>query len=214
MTATINTTNFFTHTVDPDVIQNSPHQPETRTDTSGPNNRLKASIKDHGLQYPPLVTRLPDGSLQLIDGHRRIKAIKDLGINSVTVIVANGNADDLFADVSANVKALNASQWLEVYLKGGMVGNSATRTNIKKLEETAGREFLVRLKQSGLSPTIWQVAGRFMKYTGLNGEPETKAQVLEWLLNHKLSRKVSTWISGQNSAKELAAAFEANKPIK
>lgn len=214
MTTTINTTKFFTQTVDPSQIQGSPHQPESRTDTSGPNNRLKASIRDHGLQYPPLVTRRPDGSLQLIDGHRRLKAIQDLNLDAVTVIVAEGDADDLFADVSANVKALNASQWLEVYLKGGMLPGGPVRTNIKKLEETAGKEFLVKLKLSGLSPTIWQVAGRFMKYTGLNGGPETKADVLEWLLVHKLSRKVSTWISGQNSAKELAAAFEANKPIK
>ena len=102
-----------------DKLISSPQQPHTRTDASASMNALKRSIEKVGLQYPPLVIPLPDGRFQIVDGHRRIEVMKQMGYRFMPVLPTQGKADMLFAEVSGHVAKMTATQRVEVYLAGG-----------------------------------------------------------------------------------------------
>jgi ParB family chromosome partitioning protein len=70
-----------------DQIAPNPHQPRARFD-SPELEELAASIREHGIIQPLIVTRTDDGSgYVLIAGERRLQAAKLAGLMSVPVIV-------------------------------------------------------------------------------------------------------------------------------
>jgi len=64
----------------------NPHQPRTQLSEDGLAD-LAASIKEHGIIQPLIVTRRPTGGLQLIAGERRWRAAQLAGLPRVPVIV-------------------------------------------------------------------------------------------------------------------------------
>ncbi|PIP29623.1 hypothetical protein COX27_00540 [Candidatus Kuenenbacteria bacterium CG23_combo_of_CG06-09_8_20_14_all_36_9] len=67
-------------------IKTNPHQP--RQDFAEiPLNDLVASIKEHGILQPLLVTETLAGEYELIAGERRLRAAKIAGLNEVPVII-------------------------------------------------------------------------------------------------------------------------------
>jgi ParB family chromosome partitioning protein len=74
-----------------DAVQPNPHQPRFAIDDDG-LAELAASIREHGLIQPLIVTRLESAShgetsFQLIAGERRWRAARQAGLSQVTVIV-------------------------------------------------------------------------------------------------------------------------------
>ena len=59
---------------------------EFRIRTPGRQGRLLASIADHGQQSPVLVVPGPDGHYILIEGYRRVEALKKLGQDTVQAL--------------------------------------------------------------------------------------------------------------------------------
>jgi hypothetical protein len=135
--------------------------------------------------------------------------MKALGWQEAPVLVAVGRPEELFSAVCGNTKPVTATQWIDVYLKGGEVPSGPTRSNIRRLEETVGRDFLRKLANAGLSPQIWNVANRTIRYAPLDGS--SLPNVLEWLLDHKITRQVAAWITGQNPPQELQRAFSEGR---
>ena len=185
------------------------HQPKDRVKQDASLNRLRNSIRDERLQYPPLVVHDPEGGFIIIDGNRRIAATQMLGWPKVPVIVSQGHPDELFSAVSGNTKPLTSHQWLEIHLAGGEIPSGPNKGCITRLTDVMGREFLVGLAEANISPQIWNLAGRVMRYLSL---PENKKpDVLRWLSTNKITRQVSSWISGANSADKLRDAFAENR---
>lgn len=195
--------------VTPERLHPSPHQPKDRTASSASMNALKASIVNVGLQYPPLVVPKPDGAFQVIDGHRRIEAMKLLAWQQIPVLPTQGRPEELFAEVSGHVVKMKSTQWVQIFLSGGTVPAGPNRTCIKKLHDAMGREYLEELAQKGWSPQIWNVANRVVRYLSMEDEEDRRA-VLRWLLNVG-TREVSAWITGGNSADRLKTAFKTNE---
>src|SRR5258706_10170306 len=163
--------------VNPHQLASAPHQPPDRGGTAS-LNQLKNSIKDIGLQYPPLVLALPENNFQIIDGHRRIEACIELAWPKIPVLVTQGRPDKLFSGVSGNVAKMKAWQWVYVYLKGGDVPPGPTRTSITKLEAQVGRAYLEKLQARKLSPAVWTLAKRVTSYC----QELDLDEVLEWLI--------------------------------
>lgn len=69
------------HLIDP-----NPHQPREHFDHAGMED-LVASIKEHGVMQPAVVTQKPDGRYELIAGERRLRASKIAGKETIPVIV-------------------------------------------------------------------------------------------------------------------------------
>lgn len=68
------------------VIKPSVHQSRTVFD-EGSLQELAASIKEHGILQPLLVTREEGGEYMLIAGERRLRAAKIAGLHSMPVVV-------------------------------------------------------------------------------------------------------------------------------
>ena len=201
--------------VPPSELNNASYEPDKRILPNMALNKLKDSIDKIGLQYPPLVTRRngKDNGYSVVDGHRRIAAMVALEYTSIPVIVTeSGSADELFAAVSGTVKQLNAAEWLEVYLKGGILPGGATKTNIRRLDEVMGRDFLWVLHKEGMRPSIWLLAGRALKYIGLTDNLDNKRKMLIWISGHKITQAVNAWMTGSNSVEGLRSAFTGNRP--
>lgn len=81
------------HVIDiaPSKIVANPYQPR-RTFVQEELDDLAASIKEHGILQPLVVTDLGDGTYELIAGERRLRASRGLGLATVPVIVRE--ADD------------------------------------------------------------------------------------------------------------------------
>lgn len=85
-----------------DRIQPFPNHP-FRVNEDEAMERLKESIAENGVLLPALVRRMPDGSFQMVSGHRRMAACQALGMEKMPVIVREMD-DDLatVAMVDAN----------------------------------------------------------------------------------------------------------------
>ena len=69
-----------------DAVVPNPHQPRTHFDEHA-LEELAASIREHGLLQPLVVTELVSGDYQLIAGERRWRAVRRAGLATVPVIV-------------------------------------------------------------------------------------------------------------------------------
>jgi ParB family chromosome partitioning protein len=82
--------------VDVDLIVSNPQQPRTVFDPAA-LSELAASIREHGVIQPLIVSRLPEanGTYQLIAGERRLLASREAGLTKVPVIVKEASPQDL-----------------------------------------------------------------------------------------------------------------------
>ena len=74
--------------ISPDAIVENPHQPR-RTFLPEELADLAASIKEHGILQPLVVSQRADGTYELIAGERRLRAAKSIASPTVPVIVRN-----------------------------------------------------------------------------------------------------------------------------
>ena len=72
------------------AISSNPYQPRTEFDEDK-LQELADSIKEHGLIQPIAVSRLSNGSYELIAGERRLEASKIAGLEKVPAVVKNVN---------------------------------------------------------------------------------------------------------------------------
>lgn len=73
------------------AIVPNPHQPRLAFDQVA-LDELAASIKEHGLLQPLVVTRLGNGDYQLIAGERRLRAAKQADLDTVPVVIKDVSA--------------------------------------------------------------------------------------------------------------------------
>jgi hypothetical protein len=197
--------------VDPHKLMNAAYQPESRTLLNGALKKLEASIKEVGLQYPPLVTRRADnGEFTIIDGHRRVRVAKELGWPVIPVIVSSqGDATKLFAAVSGASKPLSAIEWVQVFLGDGELPSGPTSVCINQLAKVMGKDFLKELVEKNISPQIWNFSKKVMKYIGLADEQE-RPTMIRWIATHKLSQQLSAGMQMKTNPARIMQLFREN----
>lgn len=100
-----------------DSIVPNPHQPRRHFSPSDLEDLL-ASIKEHGILQPLVVTSKGDGKYELIAGERRLRASKMLGLKEVPVVVRTANEQQkLELAIIENIQrqALNAVEEAKAY---------------------------------------------------------------------------------------------------
>lgn len=69
------------------------------------NEELKESVKENGLLQPIIVRSFSAGTYEIISGHRRVEACKELGIQTVPAIVRDMTKDEaIIAMVDSNLQ--------------------------------------------------------------------------------------------------------------
>ncbi|MBS1250286.1 MAG: putative chromosome-partitioning protein ParB [Chloroflexi bacterium] len=87
-----------------DDIDTNPHQPRSRFDTVE-LKKLAASIREHGVIQPLVITKDDEENYALIAGERRLKAAKIAGLETVPVIIREaGEQDKLEVALIENVQ--------------------------------------------------------------------------------------------------------------
>ncbi len=97
----------------------NPHQPRSQFDEAK-LRELSESIKEHGIVQPITVTRLPDGTFELIAGERRLQAAKLAGLKTVPVLVREaGEREKLELAIIENTQRhdLNPIEEAKAYLR-------------------------------------------------------------------------------------------------
>jgi hypothetical protein len=97
------------------TIRHTPYNPPGRTTEGAALTKLVDTVKAYGLQYPLLIT--PDRDL--VDGNRRLTAVKQLGWSVVECIVASHQADQLFRDMNTSAVPIRGNGWLYIGRTGG-----------------------------------------------------------------------------------------------
>lgn len=72
-------------------IRPNPHQPRLRFDATE-MDELAASVREHGILQPLIVTPLDGGGYTLIAGQRRLEAARQAGLRTVPVIVRHASS--------------------------------------------------------------------------------------------------------------------------
>lgn len=94
------------------IVEVKENQPRKRVNT----DLLEASIKEQGLINPIIVVRVSDTDPQqyrLIDGHRRLSAVRSLGIEELACIVepSEQSAHEAMQSLALNVQREQLTEW-------------------------------------------------------------------------------------------------------
>lgn len=101
---------------------------------------LKKSIRRLGLQDPPAVRKLPDGTMEILDGHRRIRAWQ--------LLVLDGDASD-----KIHVFEFQLDDEKAAYYVAAEIGHSRDADAVHKAQ-LIGRASEFRAAQLGREPTV------------------------------------------------------------
>ena len=163
-------------------IKPSSFNPPIRT-TKGIKS-LKNNIATNGLLQPILV----DKNMTIIDGHRRLACLHELGATDIPIIQINENIkhDDLFIATCSDTMTLNGNQHLWRYMEGMQVPKNHLKriVNIEKwLGITRAHGLFRRLIEDGKSAGTYEyVLSLYRDYTGRTSKREM-AKLVYYMLN-------------------------------
>ncbi len=174
--------------------------------------QLERSIGKNGLQYPLLVTKSND----LIDGHRRLQALRNLGIDKIEVMISPSTAsvEETYADVNHTACQLSGNQNLHVWLKEPKAVTQRQRTIFSNAQTKFGRTILKKLANQGASVNLLRACQEIANYCDKPEDNEFVRKVAEWLMRYKNTRFIRSYCQMQQPANVLIRQIKANKPIK
>ncbi len=193
-----------------DLIQRNPHQPRQHFDPTE-LEELAASIREHGIIQPLVVSPVADGSFTLITGERRLQAARLAGLRTVPVVVRYAS-DQQFLELAlienvqrADLNPIEEAQAFQHLAKefglshetiAARVGKSrvAVTNTLRLLEAAAG------VKQALVDGSITEGHAR-----ALLALPSAKSQeaALQTVVNLDLSVR---------QTEQLARKFAGHKP--
>ena len=170
------------HTCDITKIALSEFNPPIRT-IKGIDS-LKNNIAENGLLQPILV----DKNMTVIDGHRRMACLTQLGATVVPVIQIQEDVthDDLFLATCTDTMPLNGNQHLWRYMEGMQVPKSHLK-RIKNVEKwlgiTRAHGLFRRLIEDGKSASTYEyVLSLYRDYTGRTSKRDM-GKLIYYMLN-------------------------------
>ena len=199
-------------------VQQKPIEWLTESGINPKGRTIPAQLKDLIQSIPvegQLSPILVDQHGTVIDGHRRLAAMKLLDMSTVWVNIIPGDNGHLFKEVAETTKRIKARDWLEIYLNGGQPRKTA-RQNIAALERIGGRKLLVLILAKDFSPSILHYVRLVCKHVGINIQmsPDAALRVTEWLIKHRQARLAYNAIEDGIPATMLYADIKNDKPIR
>jgi hypothetical protein len=174
--------------------------------------QLERSIGKLGLQYPLLVNK----NDELIDGHRRLQAMKNLGIDEIPCIISANTdpVEEIYADINHTACQLSGNQNLSVWLKQPLAVTPRQRTIFENAQIKFGRTILKKIENQGASVNLLRACQEIANYVDKPDDNAFLRQIADWLLRYKNTRMIRSYCQMQLPANVLIRQIKANKPIK
>ena len=196
------------------TIKQSMVNPSIRTNRDNNSfKKLKHNIKINGLISPVVV----DKDHNLIDGHRRLNALRDLGHTLIPVNI-NKSVDPkkyakTFTASHIDTMKINAAQQTEMYLNGVKDISKSVLNSIKTLEAVGGKHAIRRIAAEAKSPSTF-VSGMSMYCKHIkNSSLKTKRNVLYYMFNVDSAYALKSAIYACTDAKIVKDFVENRKKI-
>lgn len=182
------------------TIRHTPYNPPGRTAEGAALTKLIDAIREHGLQYPLLITSDRD----LVDGNRRFAAVKHLGWADVECIVATGKADQLFRDMNTNVAAIRGNGWLHIGRTGGSLPKKEAAM-YAELHGLIGNFGIDKLLAAKLGLNVLPLC----KNVCAQGTQHRLAEVIFACAQRKLTNKLNAILRADKPREEKRAEMDA-----
>jgi hypothetical protein len=185
--------------------------PAIRTDRIAP---LAESIRDNGQLVPIQAT--PE--LRVVDGHRRLASLKEIGIPTARVLIVDGSQKEMYGLINSTQRVLSARESMMAYALGGpKSGSAGTIVRIGRLERAVGIDGMKKIADAGFGPGI----DREVQWTLNNCGRDVRnlsdyRKVLNYFVAHRgASNYIRSIQDGNIRPKKLTIwrAIEANKDI-
>ena len=201
-----------------DLIQRNPRQPREKFDIEELEN-LAASIREHGVIQPLIVSPGKNGIYILIAGERRLQAARKAGLKTVPVVIRHATDQQLLelalienvqrADLNA-IEEAEAYQHLAKEFKmshdaiAARVGKSrvAVTNTIRLLDASAA------VKQALVDGQISEGHARAMLRLPSASQQE---ELLKKVITHELSVRRTEALAGKYSGQKPASKKKASK---
>jgi hypothetical protein len=143
---------------------------------------LVDSIRENGQLVPILVT----ADLRVSDGHRRIAALREIGIPFAAALIIDGSQKESYAIVNSTQRPLGAREAMQAYVLGGpKAGSEATQRQMDRLEAAMGKPGMGRAAQKGFGPGVDRIVRWVI--TACGQDPENIGHyrlALNYILDH------------------------------
>ena len=203
-----------------DLIQRNPRQPREKFDLEELEN-LAASIREHGVIQPLIVSPGKNGIYTLIAGERRLQASRKAGLRTVPVVIRHATDQQLLelalienvqrADLNA-IEEAEAYQHLEKEFKlshdaiASRVGkNRSTITNAIRLLEASAA-----VKQALVNGQITGGHARAMLKLSAKAQEELLNKIITLDLSVRTTEMLSKKYSGQKPVSKRRTVRSAN----
>ena len=181
-------------TVPLDAISPNPHQPRSNVDQDK-LAELAASIREHGLIQPLIVTETAPGSYSLIAGERRWRAAALAGLSEIPVVVKDVSPRDMLElaiienvqrdDLNAIEEAVAYQQLIDEF---GMTQKGVAKSVGKSRPTVANMVRLLRLGPNIQAAVVdGQISGAHARALLPLPTPEAQAAVMQTIIKNELS---------------------------
>src|SRR6266487_1686810 len=203
-----------------DLIQRNPRQPREKFDLEELDN-LAASIREHGVIQPLIVSPGKNGIYTLIAGERRLQAARNAGLKTVPVVIRHATDQQLLelalienvqrADLNA-IEEAEAYQHLEKEFKlsheeiATRVGkNRSTVTNTIRLLEASAA-----VKQALVNGQITEGHARSMLKLSAKAQEELLNKIIMLDLSVRTTEMLAKKYLGQKPVSKKRASSSAD----
>lgn len=199
-----------TKTVNVSEIVPAKFNPERRT-ASG-LKALRDSIEKYGRTLVPL---LVDSQMNLIDGHRRLACLKELGIQTAEVSIVEGDTtSQVWTEINSTTRKIGAADWASAYVQGMSLDDmpAGIAKAIYETERLVGREKYIELTNTTGRGGLYYVARDVAIYVDDRSDRFMKAAILymDKRGNQYLMRKA---MHSNVDPKELRRKIMSNRPL-
>lgn len=184
------------------TLRNTPYNPPSRTKNGKALDRMVDSIKKYGQIYPLLVTTDRD----VVDGNRRLVAMRIAGVEFAECIITDLPRDEIFGCVNTVVVPMGGKGWLSAARGGGI--NSLPekeRAIYMELHSLVGNYGIDRLIEKNIGLNILP----FCKVVCAQGITRRVEEVVIITAEKKLTNKLNAIIRSDIPRVDKCAAINA-----
>lgn len=208
-------------------VDPSPFNPPGRTDAAK-IKKLVESIKEHGQLVPGQLVQKPNGRLAIVDCHRRVAAMRSLGMTSIRAVVyepTEGSSwqkvvEQLFVELAEPTMTFKNGHMLLAALRGGPVFNATVKAStlyIQKLFSPDEIQMLVREKVAPYTVSVARKVAEYILEKGVGRDTplfdQTVRKVLLWLIRGKRQQAAIAYTRNKLSPKLLKNAINRDGPV-